>query len=130
VIEHWVVGGVTLLGGLVGLATMLRNPDGLSVDLHRPPDWWPFDLPSWRALVRIAPVGAAEGIVWGAWFIVNGLPDSGGVDTVEVVLQVLVVAATVLLVSVALVNRPGTLVLPRMREFPGVLEEWRSPKAQ
>jgi hypothetical protein len=129
-IEHWVLGGLTLLGGLFGLVTMLRNPAGLNADLHRPPDWWPFDLPSWRALVRIAPVGAAEGVVWGAWFIVNGLPDSRGVDTAETVLQVLVVAATAALVSVALFNRPGTLVLPRMRELPGALEEWRSPKVE
>jgi hypothetical protein len=130
VIEHWVLGGATLLGGLFGLAAILRNPDGLSADLDHAPDWWPFDLPSWRALVRIAPVGAAEGIVWGAWFIVNGLPDSGGVDAAETVLQVLILAATALLVSVALLNRPGVLVLPRMRGLPGALEEWRSPKAE
>jgi hypothetical protein len=126
VIDNWLLGGVTLLGGLVGLAAILRNPDGLSADLDRPPDWWPFDLPGWRALVRIAPVGAAEGIVWGAWFITNGLSDSTAVGAAETALQALVVAATVLLVSVALFNRPRAIVLPRMRGLPGAIEEWQS----
>ena len=55
-IEHWLLGGATLVGGLFGLVTIARNPAALSADLDRPPDWWPFDPPTWRALVRIAPV--------------------------------------------------------------------------
>ena len=129
VLDHWLLGGVTLLGGVVGLATMSRNPDGLRVQVTSAPDWWPFDLPAWRALVRIAPVGAAEGVVWGAWFIADGLPDSAFVDTVETALQVLVVLALVLMVAVALFNRPQMLVSPPLRNLPGALEEWRAQGA-
>jgi hypothetical protein len=125
-VEHWLLGGATLVGGLFGLATIARNPAGLSADLDRPPDWWPFDLPTWRALVRIAPVGAAEGVVWGAWFIVEGLSDSGPVDAVEVALQALILIALAALVTVALFNRPRMLVSPLLRERPGLIEEWGS----
>ena len=108
---------------------MSRNPDGLRVQVTSAPDWWPFDLPAWRALVRSAPVGAAEGVVWGAWFIADGLPDSAFVDTVETALQVLVVLALVLMVAVALFNRPQMLVSPPLRNLPGALEEWRAQGA-
>jgi hypothetical protein len=128
--EHWLLGGLTLLGGLFGLVTIARNPAGLSADLDHPPEWWPFDLPTWRALVRIAPVGAAEGVVWGAWFIVEGLPDSGAVDAVETALQALVLLALAALGAVALFNRPRILVSPPLRDLPGLIEEWRSQAAE
>ena len=123
-VEHWLLGGVTLLGGLVGLAATGRNPEGLSAQITSAPDWWPFDLPSWRALVRIAPLGAAEGVVWGGWFIADGLPDSALVDAAETLLQVLVVLAIGLMVAVALWNRPRALVSPPLRHLPGALQEW------
>jgi hypothetical protein len=129
VIDHWLLGGVTLVGGLYGLVAIIRHPAGLAADVTRPAGWWPFDLPSWRALVRIAPVGAAEGVVWGAWFIAEGLPDSGPVDAVEAVLQVLMLAALTALLAVALFNRPRILVSPPLRALPGALEEWRSRDA-
>jgi hypothetical protein len=126
VVLHWLLGGLTLAGGVFGLLTMARRPAGLAADLSRPAEWWPFDLPSWRALVRIAPVGAAEGAIWGAWYIAEGLPDSGPVDTAEAVLQALILVALVLLLSVALFNRPRLLVSPPLRDLPGAIEEWRS----
>jgi hypothetical protein len=129
VVDNWLLGGVTVVGGLVGLATMVRRPAGLSTDLARPAGWWPFDLPAWRALVRIAPLGAAEAVVWGAWFIVEGLPDSTPLDVIETVLQVLVLLALASLVTVALFNRPRILVSPPLRHLPGALEEWRSQGA-
>ena len=126
VADHWVLGGITLVGGMVGLAALARNPAAQSADLARPPDWWPFDLPSWRALVRIAPLGAAEGVIWGARFILLGLSDSTAVDVVGTALQVLIVIILLLMVTVALFNRPGMLVSPGLRELPGALEEWRA----
>jgi hypothetical protein len=128
VIDHWLLGGVAMVGGLFGLATIARHPAGLAADLTRPVEWWPFDLPSWRALVRIAPMGAAEAVVWGAWFIAAGLADSGPVDTVEAVLQILVLLALASLVAIALFNRPRILVSPPLRELPGAIEEWRSDR--
>jgi hypothetical protein len=126
VLDHWVLGGVTLVGGLVGLVMLARNPAGQNADLGRPAEWWPFDLVSWRALVRIAPVGAAEAVIWGAWYIVAGLSPSTVVDAFQSGLQVLVVIALGLLVTVALFNRPRILVSPSLRGLPGALEEWRS----
>ena len=117
---------MAVVGGLFGLVAMVRRPAGLAADITRPAGWWPFDLPSWRALVRIAPVGAAEGVVWGVWFIAAGLPDSVPVDTVEAVLQVLMLAALASLLAVALFNRPRIFVIPPLRELPGAIEEWRS----
>jgi hypothetical protein len=126
VLDHWLLGGVTLVGGLLGLVAIVRHPAGLAADITRPAGWWPFDLTSWRALVRIAPVGAAEGVIWGAWFIAAGLPDSGPVDAVEAVLQVLVLVALGCLLAVALLNRPRILVSPALRDLPGAVEEWSS----
>ncbi len=125
-IDHWLLGGLTLVGGLFGLVSLARHPARLTADLARPAGWWPFDLPSWRALVRIAPLGAGEAILWGAWFIAEGLPDSGPVNAVETVLQVLVLLALASLLAVALFNRPRMLVSPPLRELPGAIEEWRS----
>jgi hypothetical protein len=125
VIGHILLGGVTMAGGLFGLAAIARRPAGLVADLDQPPEWWPFDLPSWRALVRIAPVGALEGVIWGAWFIVESLPDSGPVDAVEGVLQILQLIALAALLAIALFNRPRMLVSPPLRELPGAIEEWR-----
>jgi hypothetical protein len=129
VIDNWLLGGVTLVGGLFGLVSIIRRPTGVAAEINRPPEWWPFDLPSWRALVRIAPVGAAEGVIWGAWFIAAGLADSGPVDAVQAVLQVLIVVALVALLAVALFNRPRILVSPPLRELPGAIDEWRSQDA-
>jgi hypothetical protein len=126
VLDHWLLGGVTLVGGLCGLVAIVRHPAGLAADITRPAGWWPFDLTSWRALVRIAPVGAAEGVIWGAWFIAAGLPESGPVDAVEAVLQVLVLVALGCLLAVALFNRPRILVSPALRDLPGAVEEWSS----
>jgi hypothetical protein len=125
VVDHWVLGGITFVGGLFGLAALARNPAAQSAGLDSPADWWPFDLPSWRALVRIAPLGAAEGVIWGAWFILQGLSDSTALDAAETVLQVLIVITLVLMVIVALYNRPRMFVSPPLRELPGALEEWR-----
>jgi hypothetical protein len=129
-VDHWILGGLTLVGGLFGLAVLLRDPATPPAELDRPPDWWPFDLPAWRALVRIAPLGAAEGTIWGAWFIANGLTDSAAVDALETVLQVLVAVALALIVTVALFNRPRALVLPPLRPLPGAIEEWRAGGAR
>jgi hypothetical protein len=129
VIEHWLLGGVTLAGGLFGLAAIARNPAGVAGDVDRPVDWWPFDLPSWRALVRIAPLGALEGAVWGAWFIADGLSDSTPVDIVETALQVALIVVLAAMVAVALYNRPRTLVSPALRDLPGAVEEWSSRDA-
>jgi hypothetical protein len=128
-LDHWLLGGVGVIGGVYGLVALIRRPAGLVADLSRPAEWWPFDLPSWRALVRIAPVGAAEGVLWGAWFIAEGLPDSGAVDAVEAVLQVLMLAALAALIAVALFNRPRILVSPPLRELPGAIEDWRGQDA-
>ena len=126
VADHWVLGGITLVGGMVGLAALARNPAAQSAALTRPADWWPFDLTSWRALVRIALLGAAEGVIWGARFILLGLSDSTAIDAVETVLQILVVITLLLMVTVALFNRPRIFVSPGLRELPGALEEWRA----
>ena len=128
-IANWLLGGVTLIGGLYGLVSISRNPSGLAAEIDRPVEWWPFDLPSWRAVVRIAAVGAAEGVAWGAWFIFTGLPDSTAVDAVETALQVLVLAALASLLAVALFNRPRMFVSPPLRELPGAIEEWRTGDA-
>jgi hypothetical protein len=126
VVDHWILGGITLVGGVIGLVALARNPAAQRSALNRPAAWWPFDLPSWRALVRIAPLGAAEGVIWGAWFILQGMSDSTAVDAAETALQVLIVIALGLMVTVALFNRPRIAVGPQLRELPGALEEWRA----
>jgi hypothetical protein len=53
----------------------------------------------------------------GLWFIAEGLPDSGLVDAVEAVLQVLMLAVLASLLSIARFNRPRILVSPRCASY-------------
>jgi hypothetical protein len=71
------------------------------------------------------PAGGRGRCDLGGGFILKGLTDSTAIDAVETVLQVLIVITLVLMVTVALFNRPRMPVSPALRDFPGALEEWR-----
>jgi hypothetical protein len=93
--------------------------------LFRAPEWWPFDMPAWRALVRAGPVGAVDGILAAAKYGVSGLGESAARDVVDTALEVLIVVVLLLMVAVGLFNRPSALVAPALRRFPGAVDEWR-----
>jgi hypothetical protein len=116
--EGWVIGGVMVVAGLYALRVLWSEWRGENgPDLYRAADWWPFDLPLWRALVRSGPIGAIEAPLVGAVYIASG--------PLDVVLSVLATLSLVLMLVVALFNRPSLLVAPGMRELPGLVDEWR-----
>jgi hypothetical protein len=115
----WIIGGVVIGAGLFAIRALWSEwrVDG-SAKLHRAPDWWPFDLPLWRALVRSGPVGAAEAPLLGGAYVASGPLDP--------VFAVLATLALVLMLVVALFNRPKLLVAPGLRDLPGLVDEWRA----
>jgi hypothetical protein len=123
--ERWVIGGVVVVGGLYALRVIWSEWRGENgPDLYRAADWWPFDLPLWRALLRSGPIGAVEAPLLGAVYIAS--------EPIDVVLSVLATLSLALMLVVALFNRPRVLVAPGMRELPGLVDEWRGdvpPKA-
>jgi hypothetical protein len=116
VFESWILGGVALVAGLYGLRLLWAEWRGENrPDIHRAPDWWPFDLPLWRALVRSGPIGAVEAPLTGGIVIASGVLD--------VVLSVLAAGSFVLMLRVALFNRPRFLVARGLRGLPGLIDE-------
>jgi hypothetical protein len=121
----WTLGVVTLAAGLYALVAMRAEWRGeREIDVHRAPEWWPLDLPSWRALVRAGPMGAVEAPFAGALIVVSALEDTAVTQALEVVLTAAVVVTLALMVIVGLYNRPAVLVSPRLRAYPGALDEW------
>jgi hypothetical protein len=116
VFERWIIGGVVLVAGLYALRVLWWEWRGEGQpDLYQAPDWWPFDLPLWRALVRSGPIGAVEAPLLGGVYLASGVLD--------VVLSVFVALSLVLTLVVALFNRPRFLVAPGLRELPGLIGE-------
>jgi len=121
----WTLGVVTLVAGLFAIFALGAEWRGeREIDVHHAPDWWPFDMPAWRALVRAGPMGAVEAPFAGALIVVSALDDTAVAQTLEVLLTAAVVVALALMVIVGLFNRPAALVPPRLRAYPGALEEW------
>jgi hypothetical protein len=122
----WIIGSLTLVAGLYGLYALRGEWRGeTEINVREAPDWWPFDLPAWRALIRSAPMGAVEAPFMGAAIIVSGLDGSHLTDVLGVVLYGIAAVALGLLILVGLYNRPAALVAPRFRAFPGAIDEWR-----
>ncbi len=97
---------------------------GGGADPYRAPDWWPFDLPTWRGLLRAGPVGAVEAVFFAARYAAS-LPEGSAADALETVLGVLIALTVALMVVVALYNRPAWAVPPALRGFPGAIDEWQ-----
>ncbi len=123
---------------LIGLAVVAAAVYGVHVarsewrgaggaDPDTPPEWWPFDLPAWRGLIRTGPVAAVEGLLVGARSLASLLPAPGALDAV---LQGAILLTLALMVLVALDNRPTWAVAPRFRAMPGALAEWHSAGSQ
>ena len=93
-------------------------------DPYRAPEWWPFDLPTWRGLLRAGPVGAVEAVFFAARYAVS-LPEGSVADALETVLGVVIALTVALMVVVALYNRPAWAVRPALRGFPGAIDEWQ-----
>ena len=89
-----------------------------------PPEWWPFDLPAWRGLVRTGPAGAVEGVLFAAKSLVSLLDETPVTNALGAVLQASMLLTLGLMVLVVLYNRPAWAVAPRFRAFPGALAEW------
>ena len=100
-----------------------RGADG--ADPYRPPEWWPFDPPTWRALIRSGPAGAVEAVLVGARYLVSLLDDSPVASALVALFQALVLVTLALMLLVGLYNRPAWAVAPRFREFPGAVDEWK-----
>ncbi len=98
---------------------------GTGADPYRAPDWWPFDLPTWRALLRAGPVGAVEAVFFAARYA-SSLPEgSPAADALETALGVLIALTVALMVLIGLYNRPAWAVPPPFRRFPGAIDEWQ-----
>jgi hypothetical protein len=125
VLFGWIIGGLTLFAGLYGLYALRREWRGAGDSVRDAPDWWPFDPPAWRGLLRSAPVGALEAPFAGAAIIVSELEGTPATDAVGFVLYAAVILTFALFILVGLFNRPAALVAPRFRAFPGAIDEWR-----
>ncbi len=124
--ERWVIAGVIAATSLYALRGFWSEWRGRSVtDPHRAPDWLPFDLVWWRALVRSGPAGTIEGPLVAAGYVVSGLDSWSAQQVVEVIIAVLAAVALLLTGAVALYNRPKRLVPPHLRELPGAVDEWK-----
>jgi hypothetical protein len=107
------------------LPSVWRNERGLHMDTPAP--WWPWGGPSWRTFVRIWPTFAVTLFVWLATVVATGIaPDGSAADTVATAVGG---TASILMIvfwfTVALLNRPRLLVVPHLRDQPGLLDERR-----
>ncbi len=122
--ERWIIAGVIAATSLYALRGFWSEWRGKSAtDPYRAPDWWPFDLVWWRALVRSGPAGTIEGPLVATGYVVSGFDNSSAQEVVEVIVAVLAAIALLLTAAVALYNRPKLLVLPHLRELPGAVDE-------
>lgn len=111
--ERWIIAGVIAATSLYALRGFWSEWRGKSVtDPSRAPDWWPFDLIWWRALVRSGPAGTLEGPLVAAGYVVSGFDDWSGQEVAEVIVAVSAGIALLLTAAVALYNRPKLLVPP------------------
>jgi hypothetical protein len=125
-VGRWIIGAVTVAAGLYGLyALRWEWRGGGEINVLEAPEWWPFDLPAWRALIRSGPLGVVEAPFAGAAIIASGLEGGYLVDALQFVFSGLATVTLALLILVALINRPAALVAPRFRQFPGAIDEWR-----
>lgn len=117
--ERWIIAGVIAATSLYALRGFWSEWRGKSTtDPYRAPDWWPFDLVWWRALVRSGPAGTIEGPLVAAGYVVSGFDTSSAQEVGEVIVAVLAAIALLLAAAVALYNRPKLLVPPHLRELP------------
>ena len=123
---RWIIVGIILVTSTYAPREFWSEWRGRALtDPYRAPDWWPFDLLWWRALVRSGPAGTIDGPLVAAGYLVSGLDRWAAQQAVVVVLAVLTTIALALTVVVALYNRPRFLVAPHLRAFPGALAEAR-----
>lgn len=77
VVLDWLI-GLVLVGADLYAVRVLRSEwrgtDG--ADPYQAPEWWPFDLPAWRALIRSGPAGAVEAVLVGASYLVSLVDNS------------------------------------------------------
>jgi hypothetical protein len=95
-------------------------------DPFAPPEWWPFDQPAWRGLIRTGPVAAVEGLLVGARSLASLLPAPAALDAV---FQAAILLTLALMALVFLYNRPAWTVAPRLRALPGAIAEWTGVSA-
>lgn len=122
--------GLLLFGvlGVLGAKRLWRRD---SAYWDAVPAWWLYGPVSWRAFVRLLPLGVLTslfGPLWllGAMFVVPRLPSPTGVGTVVPGWYAGLLLAFVSLVlciglTVALFNWPKVLVPPHMRSDAGLL---------
>ena len=123
---EWLIAAFLVVTSVVALGAASREWRGTDgADPFRAPDWWPADMPLWRALIRAGPTGAVESLFVAGGFVFALIEGSALADALEIAFRVLVIATIALLVLVGLYNRPSPLVAPRLRRYPGVLAEWK-----
>jgi len=98
---------------------------GDGADPFQAPEWWPFDLTLWRALLRAGPVGAVEAVFFAGRYVASLPDDSAVADAIATGFGVLIAVTVALIVAVGLYNRPAWAVAPRFRRFPGAIDEWQ-----
>jgi hypothetical protein len=128
---RWLIAAVICATSVYALRGFWSEWRGRRVtDPHRAPDWWPFSILWWRALVRSGRAGTIEGPLLAAGYVVSGFDSSSGQQAVEVVVAGLVVLALLITMAIALFNRPKLLVAPYLRELPGAIEELKRAEAR
>jgi hypothetical protein len=93
----------------------------------QPLAWWVWGEALWRAYVRVLPVGSAVFAVLMVALVpaIYGIGGDAGL-VISVAVAVLDLAAwVVLMATIALFNRPRSLVPPHLRQQPGAVAEWR-----
>jgi hypothetical protein len=106
-----------------GVRAMWRGPVRLFAE---PFPWWVWGAPLWRAYVRgMVAVGTTFVVDLLAVMVLIWAPDADAVLVAAVSVLVLSLAVGFLLMlTVALFNRPRAVVPPYLRDQPGALAEW------
>ena len=126
---QWITYVVACVGVLFFIGRLPRIWRG-DLDRYQVPTTWLWDPIIWRALIRAGPAALP-----GAITMIVGLPvllsvpeqPQGGFArplVVAIPFLVLFVLSVLLMVCVALFNRPRFIVAPHLRQAPGALAEY------
>lgn len=110
-----------VVAGSVLMPSIWRNERGHDPD--RPPAMWGFGIVLWRATVRLVPLSVPACLV-GVAVVLTGAGGDESPSPVSLIAGFASLVLLALIFSVALFNRPKSIVAPHLRHQPGALAEW------